>query len=118
MTETSDQRRRKMNAMLAAQLDRATPEEGSVAQRHGLLPLATYDNGRTGLAFPGIVAEPVESFNRLLQYGYTPGDSRGVEDAFNVAGGAMVGGAVVPRPRNSLGALSTQLEKRLCGNLG
>ena len=100
---TPDQRRRRTGGLMAAQYDRATPEEGNVAQRHGLLPLATYDNGKTGLAFPGFVAEPVESFNRLLQNGYTPGDSRGVEDAFNVAGAAMMGGLAAPRPRGSIG---------------
>ena len=55
---TPDQRRRYGAGLMAAQYDRATPEEGNVAQRHGLLPLATYDNGKTGLAFPGFIAEP------------------------------------------------------------
>ncbi|CAB4146580.1 hypothetical protein UFOVP1157_56 [uncultured Caudovirales phage] len=49
---TPDARRRIAGGLMAAQYDRATPEEGNVAQRHGLLPFATYDNGRTGLAFP------------------------------------------------------------------
>jgi len=98
---TPDQRRRIAGGLMAAQYDRATPEEGNVAQRHGLLPLATYDNGRTGLAFPGFVAEPVESFNRLLQNGYQggTGDTQGVEDAFNVAGAAMLGGIAAPKPK-------------------
>lgn len=66
---TPDARRRIAGGLMAAQYNRATPEEGNVAQRHGLLPLATYDNGKTGLAFPGFIAEPVQSFNRLLQNG-------------------------------------------------
>jgi hypothetical protein len=94
---------------MAAQYDRATPEEGNVAQRHGLLPLATYDNGRTGLAFPGFVAEPVQSFNRLLENGYTPGDTQGVEDAFNVAGAAMLGGFAAPKPRGVVGSSGGEL---------
>jgi len=110
---TPDQRRRIAGGLMAAQYDRATPEEGAVSQRHGLLPLATYDNGRTGLAFPGFVAEPVESFNRLLQNGYTPGDTQGVEDAFNVAGAAMLGGIAAPRPANSVGALSSRIQKQI-----
>lgn len=92
-------RRRIATGLMAAQYDRATPEEGNVAQRHGLLPLATYDNGRTGLAFPGFVADPVQSFNRLLHNGYTSGDTQGVEDAFNVAGAAMMGGLAAPKPK-------------------
>lgn len=86
---------------MAAQYDRATPEEGNVAQRHGLLPLANYDNGRTGLAFPGFVADPLESWGRLLKNGYTSGDTQGVEDAFNVAGAAMMGGLAAPKPASS-----------------
>jgi hypothetical protein len=95
---------------MAAQYDRATPEEGNVAQRHGLLPLATYDNGRTGLAFPGFVAEPVQSFNRLLENGYTPGDTQGVEDAFNVAGAAMLGGFAAPKPAGVVGSAGGSLK--------
>lgn len=96
---------------MAAQYDRATPEEGNVAQRHGLLPFGTYDNGRTGLAFPGFIAEPVESFNRLLQNGYQggTGDTRGVEDAFNVAGAAMMGGLAAPKPKAATVAKPTAL---------
>lgn len=107
-----DQRRRIGNALMAAQYDRATPEEGNVAQRHGLLPLGTYDNGRTGLAFPGFIAEPVESFNRLLQNGYQggTGDTRGVEDAFNVAGAAMLGGIAAPKPGNVVGSAGGSLK--------
>ena len=97
---TPDARRRIAGGLMAAQYDRATPEEGNVAQRHGLLPLATYDNGRTGLAFPGFVADPLESWGRLLKNGYTPGDTQGVEDAFNVVGAAMMGGLAAPKPRN------------------
>jgi hypothetical protein len=102
---------------MAAQYDRATPEEGNVAQRHGLLPLATYDNGRTGLAFPGFIAEPVESFNRLLQHGYQggTGDTQGVEDAFNVAGAAMMGGLAAPKPRNVVGSAGGDLKGAALG---
>ena len=112
-----DARRKMANGLMAAQYDRATPEEGNVAQRHGLLPLATYDNGRTGLAFPGFVAEPVESFNRLLQNGYQggTGDTRGVEDAFNVAGAAMMGGLAAPKPRNVVGSAGGELRGAALG---
>lgn len=110
-----DARRRMGNALMAAQYDRATPEEGNVVQRHGLLPLGTYDNGRTGLAFPGFVAEPVQSFNRLLQNGYTPGDTQGVEDAFNVAGAAMMGGFAAPKPRNVVGSAGGELKGAALG---
>lgn len=111
---TPDQRRRMGNAMMAEQYNRATPEEGNVAQRHGLLPLAIYDNGQPGLAFPGLVAEPAQSFNRLLQHGYQAGarDAQGVEDAFNVAGAAMMGGLAAPRPRGVVGSAGGDLSSK------
>ncbi len=97
---------------MAAQYDRATPEEGNVTQRHGLLPLATYDNGRTGLAFPGFVADPLESWGRLLKNGYQggTGDTQGVEDAFNVAGAAMLGGFAAPKPAGVVGSAGGSLK--------
>jgi hypothetical protein len=101
---TVDQRRR-LNAMLMAeQYNRPTPHDATVTERAGLLPIGTYANGMTGLALPGFVTEPVESFNRLMQNGYTPGDARGVEDAFNVAGGAMMGGIAAPKPSGIVGS--------------
>jgi len=100
-----DQRRRIANALMANQYDRPTPQDGPVTERAGLFPLGTYANGQTGLAWPGFVAEPVQSFYRLLQNGYQAGtgDTQGVEDAFNVAGAAMLGGLAAPRPRGSIG---------------
>ena len=106
---TPEQRRRMGAAVMAEQYNRATPEEGNVVQRAGMLPFAIYDNGQSGLAFPGFVAEPVQSFNRMLENGYTPGDTQGVEDAFNVAGAAMMGGYAAPKPRNSVGSAGGSL---------
>lgn len=102
---TPDQRRRESNQMMAEQYNRPTPQDGPVIDRAGLLPLGTYANGQTGIAWPGFVAQPVEAFNRLLQRGYQggTGDTQGVQDAFDVAGAAMVGGLLAPRPRGSLG---------------
>lgn len=106
---TPERRRRMGNAMMAEQYNRATPEEGNVVQRAGMLPFAIYDNGQSGLAFPGFVAEPVQSFNRMLENGYTPGDTQGVEDAFNVAGAAIMGGFAAPKPRNVVGSAGGSL---------
>jgi len=110
-------RRRIAGGLMAAQYDRATPEEGNVTQRHGLLPLATYDNGRTGLAFPGFVADPLESWGRLLKNGYQggTGDTQGVEDAFNVAGAAMLGGFAAPNLRNVVGSAGGELKGAATG---
>lgn len=112
-----DARRRIATGLMAAQYDRATPEEGNVTQRHGLLPLATYDNGRTGLAFPGFVADPLESWGRLLKNGYQggTGDTQGVEDAFNVAGAAMLGGFAAPNLRNVVGSAGGELKGAATG---
>lgn len=107
----SPERRRRMgNALMTDQFNRATPEEGNLVQRHGLLPLGVYDNGQTGLAFPGLLAQPVESFNRLMQNGYQSGDEQGVEDAFNVAGAAMTGGLLSPKPSNAVGHAAGHLQ--------
>jgi hypothetical protein len=100
-----DARRRLSNALMASQFDRPTPQDSPVTERAGMFPLATYANGQTGIAWPGFVAQPVESFANLLQRGYQggTGDTQGVEDAFNVAGAAMLGGIAAPRPRGSIG---------------
>lgn len=113
--EQPHQRYRATKNALAAQFDRATPHDGEVIERGGIVPLATYANGQTVLAFPKLVMEPIESFNNLLQLGYQggTGDTQGVEDAFNVAGGAMTGGLLAPRPRNSVGALSSRIQKQI-----
>lgn len=115
-----DQRRRIANALMANQFDRPTPQDGPVAERAGLLPLGTYANGQTGIAWPGFVAQPVESFNNLLLRGYQggTGDTQGVEDAFNVAGGAMTGGLLAPRPSNALAMSSINGRRWIHGTSG
>lgn len=99
------QRMRMGQMLMAGQYDRPTPHDTMPTQRANLLPLATYENGMTGPALPGLLAQPLESFNKLLKYGYTPGtgDTAAVEAAFDAAGGALMGGSMVPKPRGSLG---------------
>lgn len=46
-----------------------------------------------------LFVQPAQSFNRLLTMGYESGNPQSAEDAFNVAGAAMVGGLAAPRPR-------------------
>lgn len=103
-----DQRRRATGAAMAGQFDRPTPQDTEVVERGAIAPFGTYANGQTGLAWPGLIAEPVQGFNNLFNYGYNggAGDTHGVEDAFNVAGAAMLGGIAAPRPRNALGTAS------------
>jgi hypothetical protein len=50
-----------------------------------------------------LFVQPAQSFNRLMQTGYESGNPQSAEDAFNVAGAAMVGGLAAPRPRGSIG---------------
>ena len=50
-----------------------------------------------------LIVQPAQSFNRLLTNGYESGNPQSAEDAFNVAGAAMVGGLAAPRPRGSVG---------------
>jgi len=87
------------------------PDNGEVVDRAGMLPLGTYENGRTTWAWPGAIVEPIESFKNLLSNGYQPGDEQGVRDAFNVAGAAMTGGLVSPKPANVLGTFGGRLAK-------
>ena len=95
--------------LMAGQFDRPTTEEAPLQQRGSVLPFGQYAGGQTGVAWPGLIAEPVNSFVRLLQDGYQPGtnDVRGVEDAFNVAGAAMTGGLLGRRPAGSIGMSGT-----------
>lgn len=113
--ETPDRRRRLTNMLMAQQFDRATPHDGGVVERGTIAPVGTYENGQTGLAWPGLIAEPVAAFgriaNRLMTEGYQPGDSRNAVDAFEVAGGAMAGSIPAGRPTNALGTFGGRLAR-------
>lgn len=109
---TPDQRRRIGNALMASQYDRPTYHDQAPVERAGLLPLGTYPNGETGLAFPGFVTEPIESWNRMYEAAHR-GEKPSPEDAFNVAGSAMLGGVASPRPANSIGALSSRIQHQI-----
>ncbi len=50
-----------------------------------------------------LIGQPYRSMANLLSRPYVSGDPQAAEDAFNVAGAAMTGGLLAPRPRNSLG---------------
>lgn len=100
---TPDARRRIAGALMAEQYNRPTPQDTEVVERGGLLPVGTYANGMSGPALPGFITQPFESFKRLVDQGYESGNPQGAEDAFNVAGAAMVGGLAAPRPRGSVG---------------
>jgi hypothetical protein len=80
----------------------------------GLPTLAQRANDPTsgiGIVADGIggvaqmLMQPVESFQTMLANPYQRGgtDDRFVENAFDVAGGAMTGGLLAPRPRASVG---------------
>ncbi len=97
-----DQRRRIANALLAQQWDRPTPEEGSLVERGSIMPFGTYDNGRAGFAWPSIVHKPVNSIAGVLSGEIRPGTPKFNEAGFDIAGAAMVGGLIAPRPRNAL----------------
>jgi len=98
-----ERRRRIGNALLAYQYDRETPQDAPVTERAGLFPLGTYANGQTGIAWPGIVATPVEKMAQVLRGEITPGTPEFNEAGFDIAGAAMVGGLAAARPRGSLG---------------
>lgn len=98
-----ERRRRIGNALMAYQYDRETPQDAAVTERAGLFPLATYANGQTGPAWPGIIATPVEKMAQVLRGEITPGTPEFNEAGFDIAGAAMVGGLAAARPRGSLG---------------
>lgn len=60
-----------------------------------------------------LFVQPAQSFNRLLTEGYQSGNPQSAEDAFNVAGAAMVGGLAAPR-----GKAVTPKEQPLVGYRG
>lgn len=113
---TPDAKRRVASALMAEQFNRSVSQDTlaqpmapgtEVAERSFFLPLGTYSDGRTGIAWPGIATEPAAAWsgllNRAMNTGYVSGDTQNTEDAFNVAGAAMVGGLAAPRPRGSIG---------------
>lgn len=99
-----DQRRRLGNALMAEQFNRMTPQDSAVTDRASLLPLGTYANGQTGIAWPGLIAQPFEQMNRILKGEITPGTPEFIDAGNDIAGAAMVGGLAAARPRNSLGS--------------
>jgi hypothetical protein len=117
LLSTPQQRYRQTNALMANQFDRATPQDGEVVQRAGLLPLGAYDNGQVGIAWPGLIAGPVEAANRLWGELSKPGvqsardNPRIAEDAFEMAGGAATGSLLAPRPSNAVGIFGGRLAK-------
>jgi hypothetical protein len=46
-----------------------------------------------------LIGQPYRSMTNLLSRPYVSGDPQAAEDAFNVAGAAMVGGVLAPRPK-------------------
>lgn len=81
---------------------------------YGLNTLADRANSPTsglGVVADGVggvvnmLLQPVASFQEMLANPYQRGqdDARFVENAFDVAGGAMTGGLLAPRPRGSVG---------------
>lgn len=59
-----------------------------------------------------LVVQPAQSFHRLLTQGYESGNPQSAEDAFNVAGAAMVGGLAAPKPAaNTVGIFGGRLAK-------
>jgi hypothetical protein len=114
----SERRRRATNAILAAQYDRTTPQDTTVVERAGLLPIGTYANGMTGLAWPGFIVDPVAGFvreatNPVPYLNRSEDEKRqAVETGFDVAGAAMVGGLAAPKPSGIVGSAGGRLSDR------
>ena len=121
---TPDAKRRVVSALMAEQFNRSVSQDTlaqpmapgtEVAERSFFLPLGTYSDGRTGIAWPGIATEPAAAWsgllNRAMNTGYVSGDTQNTEDAFNVAGAAMVGGLAAPKPSNTVGIFGGRLAK-------
>jgi hypothetical protein len=75
----------------------ADPKMSTMLRRGFLAPVAEYEDGSTSLAVPGILYEPYQAFNRLMQNAYDinadPETKRqAIEDSFVVSGAAMTGG--------------------------
>jgi len=117
MLMAPDQRRRYNAMLMAQQYDRTTPQDTTVVERAGLLPIGTYANGMTGIAFPGFIADPVAGFVREatnpVPYLNRSDDEKrqAVETGFDVAGAAMVGGLASPKPSGIVGSAGGKIGK-------
>lgn len=100
---TPHERYRHTNRLLAGSFDRSTTEEGDLHSRAGMVPLGVYDTG-VGLAWPSAVAEPAKAINRLMSYGYQPGDAGAAEDTASALMSVMGGGLGFSRPYGAIGA--------------
>lgn len=115
---TPHQRMLLSKQLMGEQFNRETPQDYPVADRSSLLPLATYGNGHTGLAFPGFIAEDIPNALTAPSRAYRGemGDYLDNRDQFigeglNFAGTAAVGGSVVPKPTNAAGMFGGRLAK-------
>jgi len=83
----------------------------TVVDRASVLPLATYADGGTRLAVPGMLQSPWDAFWNAGQAA-SRGDWRGAGHAAGeAAGAAMVGGLVSPKPAGALGTFGGRLAK-------
>jgi hypothetical protein len=87
-----------------------------VVERGFLAPLATYGDGSTRAAVPGILADPVNAWYDLLQSPYRAGardeaNRNAIGNALTAAGGAMTGGLLSPKPSNSLGTFGGRMAR-------
>jgi len=83
----------------------------TVVDRASVLPLATYADGGTRLAVPGMLQSPWDAFWNAGQAA-SQGDWRGAGlAAGEAAGAAMVGGLVSPKPAGALGTFGGRLAK-------
>lgn len=106
MPDLSSGRRTAATALLDAMGD-----PGKVVDRGTILPLGTYEDGSTGLAWPSVLYDPVKSVGRLWDNAPAAADpsaspevmSQTGEDLFNIAGAVSLGGFAAPKPAGALG---------------
>lgn len=96
---------------VATSFDRPVPHDSDIVERAGLLPLGTYANGMTGVAWPGFIANPITGMLAALSGGIEPGTEAFREAGINAAGAAMTGGFAKPK-RGAAGMEGGRAEKK------
>ena len=82
-------------------------------ERASMLPFATYPDGSTKLALPGMIAEDIpRAFTAPARAyrGEIPDDDM-ISEGLNFAGNMAIGGSAVPKPSNAAGMFGGRLAK-------
>lgn len=111
-------RRPMSNAMLGGIVPQVSAQDAArnrpePVERASLFPLATYPDGSTRLALPGMIAEDIpRAFTAPARaYRGEIADEDMIAEGLNFGGTMAMGGSVVPKPSNAAGMFGGRLAK-------